>query len=73
MGSFPCNYLGLPISNKKLRKSDLLLWVEKIADQLPSWKASLLNLAGRMTLVQFVLLAIPLYLLIVVNVPVRVY
>jgi hypothetical protein len=50
-----------------------LLWVEKIADQLPSWKASLLNLAGRMTLVQFVLLAIPLYLLIVVNVPVRVY
>ena len=73
MGSFPCNYLGLPISNKKLRKSDLLLWVEKIADQLPSWKASLLNLAGMMALVQFVLLAIPLYLLIVVNVPVRVY
>lgn len=69
MGSFPCNYLGLPISNKKLRKSDLLLWVEKIADRLPSWKASLLNLAGRMALVWFVLSAIPVYLLIAMNVP----
>ena len=36
VGSFPCNYLGLPISNKKHRKSDLLLWVEKIANRLPS-------------------------------------
>jgi hypothetical protein len=29
---FPCVYLGLPLSNKKLRKIDLLPWVEKIAD-----------------------------------------
>lgn len=45
-----CTYLGLPISDKKLRKSDLLQWVHKIADRLPNWKAHLLNLAGRTAL-----------------------
>jgi hypothetical protein len=29
--AFPCTYLGLPISNKKLQRSDLIDWVEKIA------------------------------------------
>lgn len=51
--TFPCTYLGLPISNKKLSKGTLMVWVEKIADRLPSWKASLLNLAGRTALVHF--------------------
>lgn len=63
IGSFPCKYLGLPISNWKLKRSDLLNWVEKIADRLPSWNANLLNLAGRATLVNSVLSAIPVYLL----------
>jgi hypothetical protein len=67
--AFPCTYLGLPISNKKLRTSDLIVWVDKIAARLPNWKASLLNLAGRTTLVRFVLSAIPVYLLIAMSVP----
>jgi hypothetical protein len=62
-------HLGLPLSNKKLRKIDLLPWVEKIADKLPSWKASLMNRAGRDTMVRHVLSAIPMYLLISTNVP----
>jgi hypothetical protein len=57
------------ISNQKLRRSHLLDWVEKIADRLPNWKANLLNLAGRTTLVKSVLSAIPVYLLIALNVP----
>jgi hypothetical protein len=64
VSTFPCTYLGLPISNKKLRRSDLIDWVDKIAARLPNCKASLLNLAGRTTLVRFVLSAIPVYLLI---------
>jgi hypothetical protein len=32
----PMTYLGLPISDKKLRKCDLKLWIEKIADRLPN-------------------------------------
>jgi hypothetical protein len=67
--SFPCTYLGLPISNKKLRKNDLMVWVEKVADRLPNWKARLFSLAGRTAMVRFVLSAIPVYLLIAMNIP----
>jgi hypothetical protein len=69
ISEFPCKYLGLPLSNKKLRKRDLMPWIEKIADKLPCWKAALMNRAGRATLVQAVLSAMPVHLLIAINVP----
>jgi hypothetical protein len=69
ISEFPCKYLGLPLSNKKLRKRDLMPWIEKIADKLPCWKAALMNKAGRATLVQAVLSAMPVHLLIAINVP----
>jgi hypothetical protein len=46
-----------------------MIWVEKIADRFPFWKASLLNLAGRTAVVRFVLFAILVYLLIAMSVP----
>lgn len=49
LAEFPCIYLGLPISDRKLRKGDLMPWVEKIGDKLPGWKARLMNMAGRAT------------------------
>jgi len=67
--NFPTTYLGLPISDKKLRRSDLLAWIAKIANKLPGWKASLMTLAGRAVLVRFVLTAIPIYLLVAIRVP----
>jgi hypothetical protein len=67
--SFPCTYLGLPISDKKLSRNILMTWVDKIADRLPNWKARLLNLAGRTALVRFVLSAIPVYLFLAMNIP----
>jgi hypothetical protein len=67
--SFPCTYLELPISDKKLSRNILMTWVDKIADRLPNWKARLLNLAGRTTLVRFVLSTIPVYLFLAMNVP----
>ena len=69
ISEFPCTYLGLPLSNKRLIKIDLMPWIEKIADNLPCWKATLMNRAGRITMVRFVLSAIPIYLLIAINVP----
>jgi hypothetical protein len=69
MAEFPCTYLGLPISNKKLCKADLTPWIKKIADKLPCWKAALMNKARRATLAWFVLSAMPIYLLIAINVP----
>jgi hypothetical protein len=67
--TFPCTYLGLPISDKKLHKADLMAWVDKVGDRLPGWKASLMNLAGRVTWVHFVLSAIPIYVLVAIKVP----
>jgi hypothetical protein len=69
LSSFPSNYLGLPISDKKFSRNILMNWVDKIADRLPNWKARLLNLAGRTALVRFVLSAIPVYLFLAMNVP----
>jgi hypothetical protein len=67
--AFPCTYLGLPISDKKLRKADLMAWVDKVGDRLPGWKAGLMNLARRATWVHFVLSAIPIYVLVTIKVP----
>jgi hypothetical protein len=62
--NFPCKYLGLPLSIRKLSRRDLLPLVEKVADRLPGWKAALIHPAGRATLVKSVLSAIPVYHLI---------
>jgi len=67
--SFPTTYLGLPISDRKLRRSDLLIWIEKIAIKLPGWKAPLMSLVGRAVLVRYVITAIRIYLLIAIRVP----
>jgi hypothetical protein len=66
---FPCTYLGLPISDKRFRKAELMVWVDKIGNKLPGWQASLMNMAGRTTWVRFVLSAIPIYVLIAIKVP----
>lgn len=67
--AFPCTYLGLPVSTTKLKRADLLPWIEKIGKKLLGWQASLMNLAGRTAWVRFVLPAIPIYVLIAINVP----
>jgi hypothetical protein len=67
--NFPTTYLGLPLSSKKLSAGDLAHWIEKIAAKLPGWKAELLNLAGRITLIKSVLSAIPVYLFTALNAP----
>jgi hypothetical protein len=67
--SFPTTYLGLPLSNKRLISGDLIPWIQKIADRRPRWKANLLNLSGRITLIKPVLSAILVYLLIALDVP----
>ena len=40
-----------------------------MADRLPGWKAALIHLAGRAMLVKAVLAAIPIYLLLAMDVP----
>ena len=57
------------LSIRKLTKADLQPIVDKIADMLPGWKATLMSTAGRAVLVKAVLTAVPVYLLIALDVP----
>ena len=66
---FPCTYLGLPLSVKKLPKAVLQTLVDKVADRLPSWKAALIHPAGRAVLVRAVLTAIPIYHMMALDIP----
>jgi hypothetical protein len=66
---FPCKYLGLPLSIKKLPRSVFLELIDKVADKLPGWKAALINPAGRTTLVKSVLSAAHIYYFIALQCP----
>lgn len=46
LSSFPCRYLGLPLSIHKLTRADLQPIIDKMADRLPGWKAELMDKAG---------------------------
>jgi hypothetical protein len=59
---FPCRYLGLPFSVRKLTKEQIQPIIDKIANQLPGWKADLMTRAGRVVQVQYVLTAMLVYL-----------
>ncbi|WVZ50728.1 hypothetical protein U9M48_001955 [Paspalum notatum var. saurae] len=69
IGAFPCNYLGIPLRIRKPSRSDLLPLVDKVADCLPKWKASLLNRAGRLVIVRSVFSTIPIHPLSVLDIP----
>ena len=56
---FPIQYLGIPLGLKRLSKAAMLPLVDRVADRLPSWKAGLLNRAGRAVLIKSTLSAIP--------------
>lgn len=69
VATFPIKYLGLPLSVRKLTKADLQCYVDKIADMLPGWKVGLLARAGRLVLVRAVLSAVPVYMMIAMEIP----
>jgi hypothetical protein len=58
ISSFPCTYLGLPLSLKRLSRGQVQPNIDKVADQLPGWKAELMTKAGRKVHVQFVMTGI---------------
>ena len=60
-GEFPFRYLGIPISSKKLNKNDCDLLVDKMLKRVTSWSSRHLSYAGRVTLVNAVLLYLQTY------------
>jgi hypothetical protein len=59
----------LPLSLKKLTRDQLQPIIDRIADQLPGWKADLLTKPGRWILVQFVMTDMLIYLAMAINLP----
>lgn len=57
VGSFPCKYLGLPLSFRRLRRIDLQPFLDKGAGRMSIWKGKLLNRTGRLDLINSVLSA----------------
>ena len=47
---FPCRYLGAPLSVARLQRVVEQQLVDTVAKRIPTWKAGLLNTAGRLTL-----------------------
>jgi hypothetical protein len=60
--AFPCKYLGIPLSPKRLRHADEQPLVDSVAARIPTWKSGLLTNAGRLLLTKVVLSAIPVHL-----------
>ncbi|XP_066333406.1 uncharacterized protein [Miscanthus floridulus] len=66
---FPCTYLGLPLTIRKPSKEVLLPLIDKVAGYLPSWKASLMNRAGRLIMTRVVLTACVIHHLLAIDLP----
>jgi hypothetical protein len=61
---FPTSYLGAPLSLSRLCRANEQALVDKVAARIPTWKAGLLTNAGRATLTQTTLSAIPVHVAI---------
>ena len=66
IGAFPCKYLGIPLSTRKLRWSEEQFLIDAVAARIPLWKGHLMNTAGRVALTQATLSSIPVHLSIAV-------
>ncbi|WVZ94088.1 hypothetical protein U9M48_040025 [Paspalum notatum var. saurae] len=69
VATFPCTYLGIPLTIHKPSKSVLLPLVDKVANKLPGWKAPLLNRAGRLVVVKAVLTTTLIHIMTALDLP----
>ncbi|XP_073363036.1 uncharacterized protein [Aegilops tauschii subsp. strangulata] len=69
IGSFPCKYLGLLLTLREQRASQLHDLVDQMAARLPTWRATSLPKSGCLLLVQSVLCAIPIHAMMALDIP----
>ena len=61
LGTFPITYLGLSLSNKRLKEAAYISLIQKFNKRLARWAAKHLSIARRLVLLNAVLLALPVY------------
>lgn len=66
---FPFLYLGIPLHFFNLKSKDWNFLLERIDKKLSGWKRKTLSIAGRLTLINSVLRAIPLHWMSVFSLP----
>jgi len=66
---FPQTYLGLPLSNEKLRSATFDPYISKADRYLAGWQAQLLNPTGRSVLINSVLDSQLIYLMCAIKLP----
>lgn len=69
--TFPCKYLGLPLTIRKQSVAQMRGLVDQLAGCLPRWKASSMPKSGRLVLVQSVLCAIPVHAMLALDLPMK--
>ncbi|KAM0897624.1 hypothetical protein ACQ4PT_022443 [Festuca glaucescens] len=68
--SFPCNYLGMPLSDNRLRKVDLQPAIDKLAGKVKGWNQASFSLDARLLLVKHLLSAMTVFQLLVIDPPI---
>nr|XP_045084453.1 uncharacterized protein LOC123493985 [Aegilops tauschii subsp. strangulata] len=67
---FPCKYLGMPLSDSRLKMVDYEEYIDKILSKVRCWKLGLLGLDGRLMLVKQVLSAMVVFQMIALAQPI---
>jgi hypothetical protein len=68
--AFPCTYLGLPLLDKRLCKSDLQPALDKLRGKVKGWNKGHFSFDARLLLVKHVLSALHIYQLLVIDPPI---
>jgi hypothetical protein len=69
VSSFPCNYLGLPLSITKPSITSFRPLVQKVGDRLLGWQRRLMSYPGRELLVRSVISSMPTHFMTVFKLP----
>jgi len=69
LGSYPCQYLGLPKHYKKLNNTDWKNIEERFEKKLSCWKGKMLSVGGRLVLINSILSNLPMFMLSFFEIP----
>ncbi|GJU60342.1 RNA-directed DNA polymerase, eukaryota, reverse transcriptase zinc-binding domain protein [Tanacetum coccineum] len=68
-GNIPFNYLGLPIGSNMKSIASWKMLIDRFRSRLSTWKANLLSIGGRLTLIKSVLGSLGIYYLSIFRAP----